>query len=69
MVVAADNNCSSADGGRIILSPRKRGVDVAGKTSNCRDHLSDGELAATFMADDREESRALCRVYIASWEE
>lgn len=49
MTVAADNSCSSADGGRMILSPLNEGVVFAGITTNCEDHLMGGEVSEVMM--------------------
>ena len=55
VTVAAESNCSRADGGKMILSPLREGVAFWGSTSSWADHFSDGGLGLAFMVDRREE--------------
>lgn len=50
VTVAADRSCSRADGGSMILSPLRTGVEVAGRMSNWLDHFR-GRSVESFMAD------------------
>ena len=49
VTVAAESYCSRADGGKMILSPLREGVDLWGNTSSWADHFSDGGLGLAFM--------------------
>lgn len=57
VTVAADSNCSRADGGKMILSPLREGVDFWGSTSSWADHFSDGGLGLAFMVVRKGESQ------------
>lgn len=61
VTVAADKSCSRADGGSMILSPRRGGVDAAGRTNSCVDHLRGGRCGSELMADGRGGAQRMMR--------
>lgn len=66
VTVAADSSCSRADGGRIILSPLRGGVNSGGSTSNWVDQFSDGRSRLVFIVDRAGEAQRLAVSDVAS---
>ena len=58
VVVAADSSCSSAEGGRMTLSPlSEEGVAEPGSISSCADHFKGGWLCFSVMVDGQVEGQ------------
>jgi len=66
VTVAANKSDSRAEGGRMILSPLRGGVESKASTSNWVDHFSGGRSWSVLMVDGGEESQGLASNTVAS---